>query len=293
MPDIEFYRRVVELLEQGKTFVIAHLVNRRGSAPNDPGSKMIILENGMTEFTIGGGPFEATVREDGLACLREGNRLKDYGLVYQEMGMRCGGRAMIYFEVMQPRIPLWIFGSGHVGQALSKFSADTGFFSITVIDDRPSMLERIKTAHTLLTDHTYEKGWEKPPDGAYVAIVTRCHDVDEKVLKKMVQFRNLNYLGMIGSRTKVHSLFRKLMQEGVDKRILQAVDAPIGLSIGGKSPTEVALSILARLIQVKNGLFPRFCDQVEEAWIGNHRSDAEDNEQIKTGNSGVSVLGDG
>lgn len=269
MSDLHFYERVAELLKEGRSFVIAHLISHRGSTPNDPGSRMIIFPDGSSEFTIGGGPFEASVIKDALECFKKGQSgVKDYGLVYQELGMRCGGRAMVYFEVLKNRIPLFIFGAGHVGQALVRLVHQTGFYNVSVIDDRPEMLERIPDTmihHKILTDRTYSEAIPDFPEGSYVVIVTRCHDVDERIVRRLAGDIRLDYLGMIGSRSKVRSLFKELEKEGINPLFLSAIDAPIGVETGGKSPVEVAISILARLIQVKNEKFPRYRDQIQQA----------------------------
>ena len=268
MSDIKFYERVAQLLNEGRTFVIAHLIDRRGSTPNDPGSRMIVFPDGTSEFTIGGGPFEASVIKDAVQFLNKGESgLKDYGLVYQELGMRCGGRARVYFEVLKAFIPLFIFGAGHIGQALARLTYETGFFHIHVIDDRPGMLHSVMDRpeiEKIPTDRNYRQNIPDFPEGSYVVIVTRCHDVDEVLLRRYAGNSRLDYLGMIGSRSKVQALFKQLEKEGWNPHHLAAIDAPIGVETGGKSPVEVAVSILARLIQVKNGKYPRYRNQIAQ-----------------------------
>ena len=269
MSDTALYERIVELLRQGRSFAVVHLVHRKGATPNDPGSKMLVFPDGTTEFTIGGGPFEAEVVREAVQALATGRSLwKEYELMYETLGMRCGGRATVYIEIVQPLIPLWIFGAGHCGQALTRLALDSGFFQVTLIDDRPDWLEKAPThprLTTILTDARYRKGVPEPPAGAYVVIVTRCHDIDEQVLARMIEQEGLHYLGMIGSRAKVRALRDQLRAQGVSAAALAALDAPIGVPTGGKAPMEIAVSIMARLLQVKNGLHPRFSDQIRTA----------------------------
>ncbi len=268
MSDVKFYERVAQLLNEGRSFVIAHLIDRRGSTPNDPGSRMIVFPDGTSEFTIGGGPFEASVIKDAVRFFHKGDSgLKDYGLVYQELGMRCGGRARVYFEVLKALIPLFIFGAGHIGQALTRLAYETGFFQIHVIDDRPDMLRSVMDhpeIEKIPTDRHYRENVPETPEGSYVVIVTRCHDVDEVLLRRYAGNPRLDYLGMIGSRSKVQALFKQLEKEGRNPQHLTAIDAPIGVETGGKSPVEVAVSILARLIQVKNGKYARYRHQIAQ-----------------------------
>ena len=276
MDDRAFYTRVLELLKRGQPLVIAHLIGVRGSAPNAPGSRLIVCADGHTEFTIGGGPFEAAVIQDALTILRGHLRseVKEYDLNYRSLGMRCGGRVQVYFEVVCPRTPLWIFGAGHIGQALCHLAVRTGLFEITVIDDRPDWLHRLPKSpdvRAICTDRTYTEHIPAPPPGACIVIVTRCHDVDAEVLRHVIGY-DVAYIGMIGSRSKVRATFQMLAREGIPDARLAAVDAPIGVPIGGKSPYEVAVSILARLIQVRNGMFPRFSERMTDPTGASDRS---------------------
>ncbi len=265
---VEFYERVLELLKGGEPFVITHLIHHAGATPNDPGSRMIVKGDGSIEFTIGGGPFEAQVIQDALHVLRQRkSEVRTYDITYEELGMRCGGRAQVYFELILPLEPLWVFGAGHVGSQLTRFALETGFFSPVLIDDRDAFIQRWKNnprVNVIKTDSSYSSGYELPPDGAYVVVVTRCHDVDERVIERVLRKETYRYVGMIGSRTKVRQLWKILENKGISSEKLRAIDAPIGVQIGGKSPVDIAISILARLLQVRNGAYPTFSEQVKK-----------------------------
>ena len=148
---------------------------------------------------------------------------------------------------------LYVFGGGHVGLAISKLFKNLGFY-IKVFDNR----ENINT----LTENTfadekhfvdYKKVNGLVPDGfnVYVVIVTFSHKSDLLVLRQMLP-KNLKYLGMMGSAKKIETLFGKLKEEGFSQEQLNRVYAPIGLSINSESPAEVAVSIAAQIISVKN-----------------------------------------
>lgn len=148
---------------------------------------------------------------------------------------------------------LYVFGGGHVGLAISKLFKTLGFY-IKVFDNR----ENINT----LTENTFadEKHFVDYKEvgslvsngfNTYVVIVTFSHKSDLLVLRQMLP-KKLKYLGMMGSAKKIETLFGKLKEEGISQEQLNRVYAPIGLSINSESPAEVAVSIAAQIISVKN-----------------------------------------
>lgn len=95
-----FYRRVQELLHQGRSFAVVHLVKAIGSAPQSPGAKMIVHSDKRTEFTIGGGPLEAqAAREAVLLFDHERTKVQEYSLA--ELGMHCGGGVRLFYELIK------------------------------------------------------------------------------------------------------------------------------------------------------------------------------------------------
>lgn len=84
----------------------------------------------------------------------------------------------------------------------------------------------------------------------FIAIVSRSHDIDLKVLRKLIDKPHA-YLGMIGSTKKVKEVFEILANEGIRQDLIKEVHAPIGLPVGGKSPGEIAVSIMAEMLKVK------------------------------------------
>ncbi len=149
---------------------------------------------------------------------------------------------------------LYIFGGGHVGLAISKLFKNLGFY-IKVFDNR----ENINTLkENTFADEKHVVDYKDVdalvPDGfnVYVVIVTFSHKSDLLVLRQMLN-KKLKYLGMMGSAKKIETLFGKLKEEGISQEQLNRVYAPIGLSINSESPAEVAVSIAAQIISVKNG----------------------------------------
>lgn len=256
---VDFYRTLLGLLEEGTPVAVATIIESRGSTPQREGGKMIVADDGRSWFTIGGGAFEALVIDDARACLAGGRSdTRRYSLHESgedALGMACGGTALVFIEVLRASSDLIIFGAGHVGRALARMAAPLGF-RCTLVDDRPGMLEAAAFpagSRLVLTDRDYAANIPATNPGSYVVLVTRCHDTDEASLRSLLHGRWL-YLGMIGSRRKVMVVFDRLRGQGVDEAILQRVHAPIGVPIGSHLPGEVAVSIMAELVAVRNGL---------------------------------------
>lgn len=165
-----------------------------------------------------------------------------------------GSPVSIVIEIIKPKVELVIFGAGHVGQALALMAALTGY-DVTVVDDREvfASRERLPSPGIGLLVSDYGSAVEKLviSSNTAVVIVTRGHQYDELCLKNVVR-SNAAYLGMIGSRRRVLSVFRKLIGEGFSEADLLRVHAPIGLRIGARSPQEIAVAILAEIIDHLN-----------------------------------------
>jgi xanthine dehydrogenase accessory factor len=250
----ELYTRIIELLKCNEVFAIVHVLQTEGSTPQDSGSKMIVHKNGVVENTIGGGTFEAAVITDALHALTEGKSVfKNYALADEEIRMRCGGSAYVYIDVHKPALPLLIFGGGHVARALVEIAHVCAQFAIIVLDDRPEYAAKVmhpKADECRILNANYDYPPSLLSDKHFIVIVTRSHGIDGKILRNVLHEPHA-YLGMIGSKKKIKELFDELEQEGISRELLRDVHAPIGLPVGGKSPGEIAISIMAEMLQVK------------------------------------------
>src|SRR5438874_1626228 len=122
-------------LSQRKSFVVATVVHVVGSSPRKPGSRLLLFESGASEGSIGGGALEKQVLEDAAKFLRERRtETKLYDLT-RELGMCCGGRVEIFFEVFRPADRLYLFGAGHVAKPLAEI-ATLAHFEVTIMDER-------------------------------------------------------------------------------------------------------------------------------------------------------------
>jgi len=256
-----FYQTVLNLLEQGRSIAVATLIETKGSTPQTSGGKMIIAGDGETFFSIGGGALEASVIAEAKRCIAEGRRaLKSYALNDvgdDALGMACGGKATVFIDPVHPPDRLVVFGAGHVGRALCRLAEGFGF-RFDVVDDRADMLDPgafPEGTRFFATDRSFRKGLPTLGPDAWVVLVTRCHDTDEAALR-VIGREPCAYLGMIGSKRKVRVVFDTLEKEGFERDVLDRVHAPIGLPIGSHMPEEVALSILAEIVAVRNRATP-------------------------------------
>jgi len=161
------------------------------------------------------------------------------------------GKAIL-FEPFFPEAQLIVLGGGHIAVPLVEFGAKAGF-KVTVVDDRPVFANnfRFPLAHDVICEN-FAKSFEslKINKATFVVIVTRGHRYDKVCLENVLKL-DTAYVGMIGSRRRVAGLKELLISEGHNPEQLAQVCTPIGLEIGAVTPEEIAISILAQVIQYK------------------------------------------
>lgn len=163
------------------------------------------------------------------------------------------GSQQIYREEILPPPNLVIAGAGHVGCALAAIMRKLDF-DITIIDDRADLVtsDRFPEARRIIGDVESELAHLRIDPQTYVVIVTRGHRHDGRALGAVIQ-SPAQYIGLIGSKRKIRTIFGDLHEQGIPFEKLTAVHAPIGLAIGAISVNEIAVSIAAELIAVRRG----------------------------------------
>ena len=158
-----------------------------------------------------------------------------------------------YVRSFRPSERLILLGCGHIGQALCRYAADLGF-SVTAVDERPSFANhtQMPEAAQILCDD-FPKAIRKlnVTENDYVCVITRGHRYDADCLRTLLPGPYPKYLGMIGSRRRVALLLKQLEGEGFDHDKLASIHAPIGVSINALTVKEIAISIVAELIQCR------------------------------------------
>jgi len=251
----KIFKEINKISPEGGRAALATVVQVKGSAPREVGSKILIKEDGSLVGSIGGGTLEATICQEAMSVLREAKaRMLHFDLSGEEEGdqMLCGGEMDIFIEPILPQPTLYIFGAGHISLSISKIAKMVGF-RVVVIDDRAEFAnpERFPEADEIVAeDFSAAFSRLKINNASYIAIVTRGHQFDEKVLEWAVK-TEARYIGMIGSKKKNEVIFAHLQSKRISEDILEQVHTPIGLDIGAETPEEIAVSIMAELITIK------------------------------------------
>lgn len=247
------YSEILDILRSGQTAALCTVVSTRGSGPLKAGAKMIVRENGTIIGTIGGGPLEKSTIEDAIRVIRS----QTPELIHHDLkirhGMCCGGAMDIYIEPLMPPKKLFIFGGGHVGKAVVKHALDLDF-EITVIDSRENIFSDWPfTGYRAVVGDWPAVLPSLPYDNmTFIVIATPDHPTDNEVLAFCIR-KPHRYLGMIGSKNKVAAMKKNLLTGGIaTEEDLALVDMPIGIDIRAVTADEIAISIVARLIEVKN-----------------------------------------
>ena len=200
------------------------------------GSRMIAFDNKTEYFGDAGRAFW-----DGLENIKTTDLCKIKGCT-------------VLFKYFSGHPKLYIFGGGHVGQKLCAIGAMCGF-SVTVVDDREEYVsEKLFEAaekRICCNFDTVFDSFDFADDG-YFAVLTRGHLWDQVCIEKILKHQAA-YTGMIGSHKKVAESIKILREKGFSDEEISRLNAPIGLKIGAKTPAEIAVSITAQMIEVKNG----------------------------------------
>ncbi len=245
---------------------LCHVVAVHGSTPGKPGWKLLLRPDGTRFGNLGGGACEAMIEADARALLAAGRvavESKRYYLTEraergEATGMVCGGMMEVMLEVLEARPLVVVCGGGPVGQALAAAAA-LADFDLLVADDRePFRRPELFPAGAAIA--AFGRG--EPEDflapfagrTLAVAVVSRCWQTDVEALAAVVRCppARLEYLGLMGSRRKIARVERELAARGLSLAGLP-FHAPIGLPIGAETPAELAVSILAEIIQVRHG----------------------------------------
>ncbi len=256
-PYPDLFEELVRRRAQGERLVLATVVRVQGSTPREVGARMLLLADGSIRGTVGGGAREADV----IAAAREvlaggGSRL--LAIDFQD-GLRggegpvCGGTMEVFMERIDPARRAVIAGAGHVAYFLHRVLALLEYQTV-VVDPRTEWASAERFPGATLVHEPFPEGVAGLTITAAdaVILVTPGHQHDREALRRALD-TPAAYIGMIGSRTKVATVFKALREGGVGDEALARVHAPIGLDIDAESPAEIALAIAAEIIAVLHG----------------------------------------
>jgi xanthine dehydrogenase accessory factor len=243
---LNIYQEAARIKQKGGSAFLASLISLDGAFPQGEGSKALMKTSGQkVGFLLGGLELEKRILSEGERSLKE---RKPRVVVSSTEGIQTE----VLLEPVFSEPTVYLFGGGHVSEQVAPL-AKRVHFKVVVIDDREMFAnpERFPEADEVIVSE-FEKCFDRLniDDSSYVVIVTRGHLYDGFVLEQAVK-SGARYIGMIGSKKKIKTLYQNLMQKGMAKETLDRVHAPIGIDINSETPEEIAVSIVAELIKVR------------------------------------------
>lgn len=253
----EFTTAFQRYRSEKKSIVVVTMTNAKGSAPQDIGARMIVGEEGLLFGTIGGGKVENHCIQFAKAMLGTSRRVEAHTWNLQkDIGMTCGGEVSFLFEneSSQSQWNITIFGAGHVAQQLTRILLHLNC-KLTVVDNRQEWLDQLP--QDIKLTKRCEKNMsvipQQLPRNSYLVLMTMGHASDVPILNEALK-QDFPYLGVIGSKSKRNAMEKELIQLGQTAENLKSFICPIGEPIGSNDPAEIAISITAQLLKVRDQL---------------------------------------
>jgi xanthine dehydrogenase accessory factor len=254
-----FCENFLEYKKRNTPLVVVTLVSLRGSAPQDLGAKVIITSEGLVYGTIGGGKIEAHCIEfaKNEILLNPESELKVCHTwnLQKDIGMTCGGEVSMFFE-KEDHASAWniaIFGAGHVSQELTRalLRLECNLF---VIDNRQEWLDKLPTGVNLKTIlfKDMKVALKELPANTFIVSMTMGHSYDVPILFEALKKYNFPFIGVIGSVSKRNALESELKKLGLNSDHLNKMVCPIGEKVGTNDPAEIAISVIAQLLSVRD-----------------------------------------
>jgi xanthine dehydrogenase accessory factor len=252
---MKLWKECFDLNEKGESFVVVTMTEARGSSPQDPGAKIIVTKNGLYAGTVGGGKVEMAAIKKGQSILENSAQLPPGLLTWnlqKDIGMSCGGEVSFLFEhFMSTHWPIVIYGAGHVAQALSRLLSKLNCH-VTCVDSREEWTTKLEGVNVLLHPTPKDTVSSFNPK-SYFICMTMGHAHDVPILLEVAKHApDAPYVGVIGSDVKGIKIKRELTELGVGKSFIEKLRVPMGLPIGSNHPYEIAISIAAELLQVRD-----------------------------------------
>lgn len=182
----QIFAKADEIVKGNKPAALCIVIETKGSTPRKPGAKMVVFPDGSVLGSVGGGSVEKQVVEIALKLIGTGKPEKHIFNLEDDLGMHCGGYMEVYIEPINPLQKLFIFGAGHVGRAVARYSKDFGF-AVTLFDPRDNIFTYPGcSGFTCVNKDYFEAIGEASFDqDTYIVIVTPKHSHDEDILRRL------------------------------------------------------------------------------------------------------------
>lgn len=252
-----FWECAGALEAEGRSFVVVTLLDSRGHAPQDRGAKLIVTAEGLHWGTVGGGKVEARAITHSRHALADAAAAPTEVITWnlqRDIGMTCGGEVTYLFEKFMTEWKIAVFGAGHVAQALVPL-LQTLPCLVSCMDPREDWLDKFPGVGNFRAvchpePATLVKGFDS---STYFVCVSQGHSHDLPVLEEIFRcFPDAPFIGAIGSATKAGRLRQDLLARGIQPSLIEKLRCPIGLPFGSNHPAEIAVSIAAQLLQVRD-----------------------------------------
>jgi len=250
------YLRQSELSLSQTAFILVTVTDKKGSIPSNIGAKMIVTEAGLVSGTIGGGALEYKAIEYALELFKNKTCITSHKInwnLQKEFNMVCSGEIELFFDVVNfNKWEIAVFGAGHVSQALINILITLNC-SITCFDSREEWLNKLPNSHKIKPINTNDiaKNIQELNKNSFVLVMTHSHEQDWEIIRECIN-HSFKYVGLIGSKTKQKWLKEKILQENLPEETLNRIFCPVGISVGNNSPSEIAVSISAQLLQERD-----------------------------------------
>jgi xanthine dehydrogenase accessory factor len=250
------YKTLSELQKNNQAASLCTVIRSEGSTPRHVGSKMLVHPDGKFIGTIGGGELENRVIKAAIESIKSGKaETLSYTMADPSRGDPgvCGGQVEVFVEPILPTPLLVVIGAGHVGKAVVHLAKWLGF-RVAVCDDRAEFCNPQSTPGA---DEYYpiEMGLlaEKlnVTDQTYLVVTSRGSAVDAVGLPKLLESQAA-YIGVIGSKRRWATTVKALKEKGVSEVSIDKVHSPMGLELQAETPEEIAVSILAEILMIRN-----------------------------------------
>jgi xanthine dehydrogenase accessory factor len=252
---VTIWNKILEIKGSNQSFVMVTQTAARGSSPQDVGAKMLVTHSGLSYGTVGGGKVEMAAIKKSQSILEQQEPQQPITLTWNlqaDIGMSCGGEVTFLFEHFPATTwPIVIFGAGHVAQALTRILSKIDC-QVTCIDSRSEWVEKLEGVKAIYHPSPKDVVKDLSPQ-SYFLCMTMGHAHDVPILHEIAKFApDCPYVGVIGSEVKGIKIKKELKEMGVSDDFIQKLRVPIGLPIGTNHPYEIAISISAEFLQVRD-----------------------------------------
>lgn len=255
------YGEAERLRENGQTIALVTITAIEGSTPRETGTSMIVTRDGDIIGTIGGGTVEELTRKEAVQAIEENESTTKHWELEPSgnTGMVCGGEMTVFINVLHGTKRLIIAGGGHIAKPLHTMAHELGY-EVFVIEDREeyAQSERFPRAQAYQGDFDqttrfYQDGFEHVgvTENTAVVVATRSGTLDRLAAYEGLT-RGAFYVGAVASDTKADRITSGLLDDGLEERVVKRLRSPTGLDLGGDTPAEIALSILAEITRIRH-----------------------------------------